>query len=307
MKKYKSIKIVEKSTAEDFLNYLNPRRSHWGNTSDLPWIFRGQKKSTWSLQPRAWRKDGQLFLKSIYKKLRPYVEFEYDQSLCHFTELKKIKKKIAIEGFLQSAAEYESTWQFANLADELGYPVFEHDRLMSGEDFIKTHNVDHKWYPLNIPLAFCLSQHHGIPTRLLDWTYNSMVAAYFAAEKHNSNCDKISVWAINSKFLKIHNCLKVQTCPRHQHSFLHAQSGLFLYYEKANEYYYKNEQWPIFEDIIESKFNDNENIPIIKIDLRATESNEVLRLLWKERITKAHLMPIHDTITKTIQLKWELF
>ena len=40
-----------------------------------------------------------------------------------------------------------------------------------------------------------LAQHHGLPTRLLDWTTNPLVAVYFAVEKEGD--DDSAIWAFS--------------------------------------------------------------------------------------------------------------
>jgi len=50
-----------------------------------------------------------------------------------------------------------------------------------------------------------LGQHHGLPTRLLDWTYSPAVALHFATERLESQADDGVVWTFD--YVKAHERL----------------------------------------------------------------------------------------------------
>lgn len=78
-----------------------------------------------------------------------------------------------------------------------------------------------------------LAQHHGLPTRLMDWTHNPLTAAYFAVEQTHDE-DSV-IFALESKEVINTNehpdpfqVDKVSRfIPRHITNRITAQSGLF--------------------------------------------------------------------------------
>lgn len=173
-----------------------------------------------------------------------------------------------------------------------------------------------------------LMQHHGAPTRLLDFSKSPFIAAFFAFEQ----CDiypgeDIAIWAINMNFLKMRvtELLAKYFGTELKESNNSIREALFEKIFYANEFplvfpvepFRMNRRYSLQQSIFVSTgkgyqpfmeqldfLGDSIAKAVIKIELPATLQKEVLRDLQRMNLNRASLFPDLDGYAASLRLRY---
>jgi hypothetical protein len=284
-------------SAQEFIARLRLSDQLWRGRPSNKWAFRGQADAGWGLIPKAFRSSTNLAYTG--SPVRPPLGPER-----------------------QRREELRALNHFLFLADRVGLPVpgdGQHLRLPDTVQHTPPSFRDWPWPTVLETLA--IAQHHGVPTRLLDFSHDPLTAAFFAAHgawSSSSSPDvpsgRIAVWAINlevvSACVEAHRQRRERpsiiwvTASRASNTFLHQQDALFLLDLDADSRPFPPD---LERAVIAAPERAGLQAPaeplVVQLVLAASQISEVLRLLWNEAYYPAKLMPTYDNVALTLEYR----
>ena len=222
--------------------------------------------------------------------------------------------------------EFRTLYNFYRVADRNGIALPEVQRYrdyeQSGSHFLNIHTLT-EWLPDDLLEIAGIAQHYGIPTRLMDWSYNPLTALYFAAtgavEEHYTRLtkddsfkfdtsDKIVIWALNARALndgirKINFPLKLVRPLYHRNPNLAAQHGVFTHWKIKIEMP-PDRSWGTFPQIDRMPLDERlrlfslDEVMLYKFMVPIADSNRVLSILRKLLFTASKIYPGLDGVAR---------
>lgn len=301
---------------KEFLNYFEFGGKYYPQLSDF--IFRGQSTDSYELLPTALRSPknnnqndiNQNYKDNLLSLSIDNCQYESGQVIYEFLLLRNFYQTANKNGLkLPYVKDLDNKFLYSSYNVELFRNIIE--------------STSGLWISSEFEELAALAQHYGIPTRLMDWTFDFKVALYFASSNackeslkrnYQNYNDYMVIWAINTR--EVANIfdapLKFITPNYYRNENLMAQKGVLSYWQSRTESnlpksnlpnyinFKKVDREPLPKKLY--KYSQKQNVDVSKILYKflipISECAETFEYLMKNNYSAATMFPGYDSIKK---------